>query len=121
MRVVAYSAYSHRCGIWVLIAALLLCAPVTAAQAEEIDAAKQAGQVGEQIDGYLGLVRPVVPAPVKALVDETNAKRRVAYQQIGAKNGATADTVARLAGVKLVERTPAGEYVRDDTGKWKRK
>ena len=105
----------------ILLATALLCAPALAAQAEEIDSAKQSGLVGEQVDGYLGLVRADAPAPVQALVEEVNTKRRSAYQEIAARNGASVDAVARLAGAKLLERAPAGEYVRDDTGAWKRK
>jgi uncharacterized protein len=99
----------------------LLCTPVFALQAEEIDAAKQSGVVGEQVDGYLGLVRGDAPAEVKALVEGVNTQRRAAYGEIAARNGTPVETVARLAGVKLIERAASGEYVRDDTGQWKRK
>jgi uncharacterized protein YdbL (DUF1318 family) len=104
-----------------VLAVALLCTPVFATQAEEIDAAKHAGLVGEQSDGYLGLVRAGAPADVKGLVDEVNGKRRAAYAEIAAKNGTPVEAVARLAGVKLVERAAPGEYVRDDTGEWKQK
>jgi uncharacterized protein len=104
-----------------LLAVLMLGTAVFALQAEEIDAAKQAGTVGEQSDGYLGLVRTDAPAEITALVDEINTKRRAAYAEIAAKNGTDVDTVARLAGAKLVERAAAGELVRDDTGAWKKK
>jgi uncharacterized protein len=104
-----------------LLAVLLLCAPVFALQAEEIDAAKQAGIVGEQVDGYLGLVRADASAEVKVLVDEVNTRRRAAYEEIAAKNGTSVETVARLAGAKLIARAAAGELVRDDTGQWKKK
>ena len=104
-----------------LLAIALLCTPVFALQAEEIDAAKQAGIVGEQSDGYLGVVRSDAPAEVKGLVDQVNTQRRTAYQEIADRNGTPVETVARLAGVKLVERAAPGEYVRDDTGQWKRR
>ena len=104
-----------------VLAIALLCTPVLALQAEEIDSAKQAGVVGEQSDGYLGLVRADAAAEVKALVDEVNSKRRAAYEEVAARNGTPVETVARLAGVKLIERAPPGEYVRDDTGAWKQK
>lgn len=104
-----------------LFALALLCTPVFALQAEEIDAAKQAGLVGEQSDGYLGLVRGDAPPEVISLVDEVNAKRRTAYEEIAMRNGTPVETVARLAGAKLVERAAPGEFVRDDTGKWKQK
>jgi uncharacterized protein len=104
-----------------LFAIALLCTPVFALQAEEIDAAKQAGIVGEQSDGYLGLVRSDAAAEVQALVSEVNTKRRAAYEEIATRNGTPVDAVARLAGAKLVERAAPGQYVRDDTGRWKQK
>ncbi len=113
---------SRRCwSLGALFAIALLCTPVFALQAEQIDAAKQAGIVGEQSDGYLGLVRSDAPAEVKALLEEVNGRRRAAYEEIATRNGTPVETVARLAGVKLVERAAPGEYVRDDTGQWKRK
>jgi uncharacterized protein len=110
-----------RWSVSTLLAIWMLCTPVFALQAEEIDAAKQSGVVGEQVDGYLGLVRADASAEVKALVDEVNTKRRSAYEEIAAKNGTSVETVARLAGAKLIERAAAGELVRDDTGQWKKK
>ena len=113
---------THRAwSLGALFAIALLCTPVFALQAEEIDAAKQAGVVGEQVDGYLGLVRDDVPAEVKALVDEVNTRRRTAYAALAAKNGAPVEAVSRLAGEKLIARAGPGEYVRDDTGAWKQK
>ncbi len=111
----------HSSAAALLLAIALLCAPAFARQSDEIDAAKQAGTVGEQVDGYLGAVRPDAGADVKALVDEVNSQRRSAYADIAAKNGTPVETVARLAGEKLVTRAAAGEYVRDDTGAWKKK
>jgi uncharacterized protein len=104
-----------------VLALALLCTPVFALQAEEIDAAKRAGTVGEQVDGYLGLVQASAPAEVQALVAEVNTRRRTAYEEIATKNGTPVETVARLAGAKLIERAAPGEYVRDDTGAWKQK
>ena len=45
---------------------VLAAAPVLAA---DLDGAKAAGQVGERVDGYLGLVDANAPADVKALVE----------------------------------------------------
>jgi uncharacterized protein YdbL (DUF1318 family) len=108
-------------GVALLLAIALLCAPVFARQSDEIDAAKQSGAVGEQVDGYLGVVRPDASADVKALVDEVNSQRRGAYTEIAARNVTPVETVARLAGEKLITRAATGEYVRDDTGAWKKK
>jgi uncharacterized protein YdbL (DUF1318 family) len=98
--------------------ALLAAAP---AQAVSLDDAKSAGQVGERPDGYLGLVNQDAPEAVKQLVKSVNAKRRASYEGIAAKRGTSVEAVAALAGKKLIERAPPGEYIMDPDGNWKQK
>ena len=98
----------------VAAAALLLALP---AAASPLDDAKAAGQVGEQADGFLGLP-PGAPSSARSLADQINAKRRVRYGEIAKKNGASPDAVAALAGKKLIDRTPAGQWMRGNDGKW---
>jgi uncharacterized protein YdbL (DUF1318 family) len=96
-----------------------LCAMPAAAAS--LDQAKAAGQVGERVDGYLGVVDANAPADVRALVDQVNAERRAKYEQIAQKQGAPLAAVAQIAGKKLVERTPSGQYVLDAGGQWRKK
>ncbi len=96
----------------------LLAAP---AFADALDQAKAAGQVGERIDGFLGLVDAKAPAAVHALVDEINAERLAKYKQIADKQKAPVAAVAEIAGRKLIERTPKGEYVLETDGHWRKK
>ena len=56
-----------------------------------------------------------------ALVKDVNNKRREKYQSIAKKRGAPVEDVATLAGAKLVERAPAGQYVMDSNAKWRKK
>jgi len=72
--------------------------------------------VGEQPDGYLGVVK-ATPAAVE-LVADINEKRRAAYERIAKENGITLDQVARLAGQKAIDKTDAGDYVRTPDGQW---
>lgn len=102
------------------LGALLVLALAAPALADRLDQAKAAGAVGEQADGYLG-VPPGAPASGRALATEINAQRRQRYQAIGAKNGTNADVVAKLAGQKLIARTPAGQYYRNSAGSWQKK
>ncbi|MBL7250050.1 YdbL family protein [Alloalcanivorax marinus] len=97
----------------VLAAALLLS--VTAA-ALDLNQAKAEGLVGEQPNGYLGVVK-ATPAAVE-LVSDINEKRRAAYERIAKQNGITLDQVANLAGQKAIEKTPSGEYIKTPTGQW---
>ncbi len=92
-----------------------------AANADILDDAKAAGQIGECVDGYVHLVDPNAPDAVKALVKDVNDKRREKYASIAKTRGTSLENVAALAGAKLVERAPAGQYVKDSTGKWRRK
>ena len=103
----------------VLAAAVLLLAPVLAA-ASPLEDAKRAGHVGEQADGFVGRA-PGAPASAQALVDDINRQRAERYAEIAAKRSADPAAVAALAGAKLVERTPPGQWVRDASGSWKKK
>jgi uncharacterized protein YdbL (DUF1318 family) len=93
------------------IALLVLSVAVgaTPAVADALDDAKAAGQVGERYDGYLGVVKD--SASARALVADINAKRKAYYAKIAAKNGATVEATAAIAGAKLVKGAPSGQYV----------
>lgn len=82
---------------------------------------KADGLIGEQADGYIGLVRQDVPASVRQLVDEVNAKRKAGYQEIAAKQGASLADVERVGGNKAIEMTLEGNYIRDPNGVWRKK
>lgn len=105
----------------ICIAVLSLTLTPIVAYADPLDDAKAAGQVGEQLNGYLGIVAPSAPPAVKALVTDINAKRRVAYMDIMKKNGQPLNVVETLAGQKLVERTPSGEFYQNASGAWVKK
>jgi uncharacterized protein YdbL (DUF1318 family) len=82
---------------------------------------KADGLIGEQADGYVGLVTQNVPASVRKLVDEVNAKRRAGYQQIAAKQGTPVSEVEKVGGKTAIEKTLPGNYVRDLNGNWYKK
>jgi uncharacterized protein YdbL (DUF1318 family) len=103
----------------VALAAAALLLPLAAA-ASPLEDAKRAGHVGEQADGYLG-IPPGAPESNRTFVDHINAERAEHYAEIATKNGTSPAAVAALAGQKLVERTPPGQWVRAADGKWKKK
>jgi uncharacterized protein YdbL (DUF1318 family) len=103
----------------IAIAALALCLPLAAA-ASPLDDARRAGHVGEQADGFVGLP-PGAPASARALADQINSERAAHYGEIAAKNNTSPAAVAALAGAKLIERTPPGQWYRDAGGAWKKK
>ncbi|MFP1130982.1 YdbL family protein [Asticcacaulis sp. W401b] len=108
----------------VLTAGIALNAPAYAQSAAKatVDAAKAAGTVGEQSDGYLGLVKDSADAATKAAVDEINAGRARVYAEAAAKNGVSPAAAGASAYTNVIfPKVKAGEYYKDDSGNWKRK
>ncbi|ADU12581.1 YdbL family protein [Asticcacaulis excentricus] len=108
----------------VLTAGAALNAPAYAQSAAKatVDAAKAAGTVGEQSDGYLGLVKDSADAATKAAVDEINAGRARVYAEAAAKNGVSPAAAGASAYTNVIfPKVKAGEYYKDDSGNWKRK
>jgi uncharacterized protein YdbL (DUF1318 family) len=89
--------------------------------AADLQSAKEAGQIGEQLNGYIGLVDRNAPADVRALVDEVNAKRRDRYQSIARQQSTPLAEVERVGGAKAIEMTKPGHYIQDSSGRWVRK
>lgn len=100
------------------ILALCLALP---AHAIDLKGAKSAGFIGEQSDGYLGIVTANPSQEVRNLVNTTNQKRREKYKSIMDKNGQPLNIVEQLAGAKLIERTKPGNYYTAPNGKWVKK
>jgi uncharacterized protein YdbL (DUF1318 family) len=102
------------------LAATVLSASVAFA-ALSLDAAKTQGLVGEQPNGMIGAVDAGASPDVKALVDSTNAARLQRYQDIATKEGTPVEQVEAVAGEKLVNATPAGQYIKTAAGAWQKK
>jgi hypothetical protein len=100
---------------------LLLCLSTLPAAAQSLEQAKAAGQVGERIDGYVGVVDANAPSNIRALVDQVNAQRQAKYAEIAAERGTSVQAVAQIAGEKLIERAGKGEWVLGANGQWRQK
>lgn len=87
---------------------------------QTIDAAKDAGRIGEQADGYLGAVTSL-NATEQAAMDEINILRKSAYTKIARDKGVSVEDVAKLTAEKLVAKAPSGHMIRDGFGKWVKK
>lgn len=79
------------------------------AAAIELDQAKDQGLIGEQTDGYLGIIKEA--QVVQELVQEINSKRKAKYEQLAKQNSIKLEQVEALAGKKAIEKTQAGHYV----------
>jgi uncharacterized protein YdbL (DUF1318 family) len=87
----------------------------------DLQQAKEKGLVGEQPNGYLGLVNSNAAADVKAMMNKINSLRKQEYQSIAQRNKTELRVVEKLAGKKAIEKTPAGQYVRLPSGQWRKK
>jgi uncharacterized protein YdbL (DUF1318 family) len=102
---------------------LMVASPAFADPASDkaaVTAAKAAGTVGEQADGYLGIVSSA-DAGVTAAVNNINAGRREVYAQTAAKSGVTPDAAGQATGAQLIAKTPSGEYIKPLGGAWTKK
>jgi uncharacterized protein YdbL (DUF1318 family) len=99
--------------ISLLTTSIALASPLTQPKAD--------GLIGEQANGYIGLVRQDVPAEIRKLVDEVNAKRKAGYQEIASKQGVSLESVELVGGNTAIEKTLPGNYVRDANGVWRKK
>lgn len=80
-------------------------------------AARAEGKVGEQADGYLGIVGTPNPA-LQRLVDDINIKRRAVYAEKAKENSATLEAYALTAGCQAIVRTVPGEKYQTPDGSW---
>lgn len=87
-----------------------------------VDAAKTAGVVGEQADGFLGFVKPSSDPALKAAVEEINEGRAALYRQAAAKNGVSVEAAGASAYSTVVQlRLKPGEFFKPAGGAWTKK
>ncbi len=101
-------------------AALLALGAAGAAWAQRDPAyasARSAGQIGEKMDGYLGVVGSAGSA-VRALVDDLNIKRRALYSEKAQAANATVEEYAFTSGCRLIAQTSPGEKYQAADGSW---
>ena len=106
--------------IFAAMALLTLSTPAfadLAADKATVDAAKAAGTVGEQADGYLGVVSSA-NGSVTAAVNSINAGRREVYTQTASKSGVSPDAAGQATGAQLIAKVPAGQFFKPLGGAW---
>ena len=86
----------------------------------DIDTAKSQGLLGEQTNGYLGVVVKNNAEATK-LADEINRLRKQKYAEIAAKQKTALSNIETIAGTKLIERARADkEFYQTANGSWSR-
>lgn len=103
--------------IWALLLALLSL-PVAA---QSLDQAKSQGLVGEQLNGYVGLVTSSPSSALQNMINEINEQRRALYQRSANDASVSLEVFEIRAGQRLQERANSGEYIQDANGQWRRK
>jgi len=83
-----------------------------------VDAAKRAGRVGEQGDGFLGFVNGGADAATTAAVSAINAGRTKVYAETAARTGVTVQAAGEAAGTQLLSRVPPGQFYKPLGGGW---
>ena len=110
----------------VLAAGALALASPSWAQAGDpvIAAARAAGQVGEQADGYLGFVPgATISADVRGHVDQNNIRRRALYTQRAQQSNATVNEMAAAVACEVFSGglIAMNERYRNEQGQWRQR
>lgn len=96
---------------------LVAATPASAQRDPAYAAARANGQVGEKMDGYLGIVGAATP-DLRAMVDDLNIRRRAVYAERAQAEGATLEEYAFTAGCLAISRTTPGEMYQAPDGSW---
>ncbi len=94
-----------------------LATPAFAQRDPAYAAARSAGQVGERMDGYLGIV-VAETAALRRIVNDINIKRRVVYSERAKATNATIEEYAFTAGCQAILATVSGEKYQAPDGSW---
>lgn len=100
-----------------LLALGMLAAPAQAQRGPAYAAARASGEIGEKMDGYLGIVGTETPE-LRRLVNDINIKRRAVYAQKSQEEQVTLDEYALATGCQLILKTVPGEKYQAPGGTW---
>ncbi len=101
-----------------LTALALVATPALAQRDPAYSAARAAGQVGEMMNGRLGVVGGGTPA-LRALVDDINIKRRDIYAGRAQAQHSTVEEYAFTMGCRNIADTAPGEKYQAPDGSWR--
>lgn len=108
---------------FILAAGLALVSPAHAQADGVIAQARAAGVIGEQADGYLGVVSgQTASADARARMDQINIQRRAVYTRRAGERGVTVNEMAAAVACEVfANRIEVGERYRDQTGAWRQR
>jgi uncharacterized protein YdbL (DUF1318 family) len=103
-----------------ILAAGLIAAPALAQRDPAYAAARASQQIGEKMDGYLGIVGAATP-DLRRMVDDLNIRRRAVYAERAQAESATLEEYAFTAGCLAIARTDPGEMYQAPDGTWQQR
>lgn len=99
------------------LAAITLVA--SSAFALDLTSARNAGLVGEKLDGYAAVVK--AGSGVAELVNDINNRRKAEYERISKQNGQPVNVVSKLAAEQIINGLPKGAMYQGPDGSWRKK
>jgi uncharacterized protein YdbL (DUF1318 family) len=103
---------------------LALAAPALAQNGNSALAqARAAGQIGEQADGFLGIVPGAsISAELRGHVDQNNIQRRQLYTRRAAERNVSVNEMAAAVACEVFQsRIAIGERYRNEAGQWRQR
>lgn len=100
-----------------LVAIAAFSVPALAQRDPAFDAARASGQVGEKVDGYVGIVGAET-TELRRIVNDINIKRRAVYAERAQANNATIEEYALTIGCQQILKTAPGQKYQAPDGSW---
>lgn len=86
------------------------------AWAQNLEALRASGVIGERIDGYVVAREPSAQAEADAI----NAQRKAIYQEKAAAQGIDIEQVGKVYAEEILRKVPAGTWIQIN-GQWRKK
>jgi hypothetical protein len=103
-----------------IVTGTLAASTAYAMQQDAAASLRATGKVGEQADGYLGVVDG--DAGIRAQVEAVNIKRRAYYTDLAGRRGAKIEEVAATTACELFRtKVGPGQYYRGADGSWRQR
>lgn len=92
-----------------------------AARLPQIDALKAKGLIGENNNGYLGVVGAALSDADAKIVNTENDERKIVYTAISKQQKTTLELVGQRRALQNIANAKTGTFVMTEPGKWSKK